>query len=189
MKRIIQKQKHSALINCVGAETQNWIEGDAMITKENNLGLVVYGADCAMVGFWNKEMIGVCHAGWRGYTLELVCKMAKIFSGGNCYLAPFMHKFEVQKDECFDQIKAYCGEKYFLVENSKIFFDFKSAILAELDGLSIELDDRSTFDYPELGSWRRDRKRGNGTQNCLVVCRKNDIVEKQLFLPGELINV
>ena len=53
-----------------------------------------------------------------------------------------------------------------------------------------KLDDRNTFEHQELSSWRRDKKRGDGTQNRLVIWRdsKDNILRNRLFLIGEIIS-
>ncbi len=185
MKLIIQKQVHGSDVTVVTSRTDQWLSADAMVTKEPDIGLVVYGADCAMIAFWKGDKIGVCHAGWRGYTKGLIKKMAEVFAGGECYVGPFYHKFEVKKDNAYDQIIAYGGLPYMNEDAGGITFDFKKAVQHELAGLSVTMDPRCTFDTPDLASWRRDQKSGNGTQNRLVVWRSAGIVMQKVFKPGE----
>ncbi len=186
MKLLIQKQVHSTIINNVNLNTQKWQNGDGMITSEKNLGLISYGSDCAMVAFWNKTQIGICHAGWRGLVGGLLDAMAKMFTQGECFVGPLLHRFEIQEDDCYRMIYSAYGDRYFSTEAGKIIFHFQSAVMERLSGVSPSFDARNTFDHPELASWRRDRRRGDGTQNRLVVWRSDDgLVKTKLFYPAE----
>jgi YfiH family protein len=57
-------EKESALPEC-----------DAMITKEKNICLTVLSADCVPLLFYDpvQQVIGACHAGWRG-TVQLLAQ-------------------------------------------------------------------------------------------------------------------
>ncbi len=48
-------------------------ETDGMITQERDICLMVMGADCPLLVFFDpvREAIGVCHAGWRGTLSEI----------------------------------------------------------------------------------------------------------------------
>lgn len=186
MHFVIQKQKHTNKINTVGSRTQSWEIGDAMISYESEIALIVYGADCSIISFSNNEMIGACHAGWRGFSSGIIKEMASRFSGGACYVAPFLHRFEVKKDDCYRKIENYCGDKYFYEENGIIIFDFKSAVTNELIGIDSFVDERSTADDIRIASWRRDHLRGDGTQNRLAIWRHEDReVVSRFFLPKQ----
>ena len=186
MHFVIQKQNHTNDINIVGKGTSPWMVGDGMVCYERNVALIVYGADCAILSFSNHQRIGACHAGWKGYSNGIIKKMNNLFVGGDVFVGPFLHRFEVQKDDCYRQIENYCGDRYFSKEDGKIIFDFKSAVLAELKETNLILDPRSTFEDPKLGSFRRDGKRGDGTQNRVVVWR-NEVGEvfSKVFLPSQ----
>lgn len=186
MDCIIQKQCHSSIINRVTKETLPWALADGMITTEKNLALIVYGADCSIMVFWDDEKIGACHAGWRGLTSGIIDSMVKQFPQGKCYVGPMIHTFEIQKDECYKNISAIYGEKYFYDDESNIIFNFKKAVLNRIKTLSKVIDDRNTMTHVELASWRRDKRRGDGTQNRLTIWRSSDNeVHIKLFYPGE----
>ena len=70
-------------------------------------------------------------------------------------MGPLFPIFEIQPDDCFDQIQAKFGDQFFIKKDTKIFFDFKSAIAHLLP--SAEFDPRSTYDTLDLASWRRDQ--------------------------------
>lgn len=189
MELVIQKQSHGSTINIVDFDTPSWVVGDGMITTEKDLGLIVYGSDCSIIAFWDNEKIGVCHAGWRGLVDGIIDEMVKIFQDGGCHIGPLLDSFEIQKDECFDMILSKYGDKYFYYSDNKIFFDFKRAVVDTVKSIPHSIDGRNTSDYKELASWRRDKVKGDGTQNRLVVWRdsKDKLVKYRLFLPGEKI--
>ncbi len=189
------KQNHSNNVVLVGEDvivsgfTQPFENTDGMITKRTDIALVSYGADCTVVAFWDHEKIGICHAGWRGFVNGIHEKMLEHFdSNVSIYVGPFLHSFEILKDDCYDKIYKKFGDKYFIENHNEIIFNFKEAVLDHLPQDSLIIDDRSTTEHPELASWRRDKKSGNGTQNRLVVWRGRDNhVNRRLFYPGEKI--
>lgn len=81
MKILIQKEIHSSIINRVDHTTPLWQQGDGMITTESDIGLVAYGADCGIIAFWDDYKIGICHAGWRGYTQDILIKRRLVRRG------------------------------------------------------------------------------------------------------------
>ncbi len=185
MKLIIQKQVHGPDVTDVTSRTDLWLSADAMVTKEQEIGLVAYGADSAIIAFWKDGQIGICHAGLYGYTKGLVKKMAERFAGGSCYVGPFYHRFEIKKDGLYKLIVDHGGAPYIIEDINCITFDFKKAIQHELLGLSITMDPRCTFDTPDLASFRREHKDGFGVENRLVVWMLNGTVMHRLFKPGE----
>lgn len=188
MKCIIQKQCHSTVINTVNKDTELWVPADGMITYDKDLVLIVYGADCSIIAFWNEEKIGVCHAGWRGLTDGIIDRMVKEFEGGECQIGPLIHSFEIQPDDCYEKIYSAYGDKYFSVKNSKIIFDFKRSVLDRVAPISSTFDERDTFKSSNLASWRGKRSKGDGTQNRMTIWRDlNNKVHVKFFYPGEKI--
>lgn len=82
--RLVQaKQTHSDIVLRVGAEDLKslpisgpWKEGDALITKEKNVTLMILVADCLPVLFYDPihQAIGLAHAGWRGTASHIAAK-------------------------------------------------------------------------------------------------------------------
>lgn len=54
-------------------------EADALITQTQNLALVGYYADCALVLLYDpvRRAAGICHSGWRGTALRILNKTIK----------------------------------------------------------------------------------------------------------------
>lgn len=185
MKYILQKQIGGSSINIVDHNTPQRQEADAMVTTEQNLALVTYGADCCIIAFWKGNKIGVCHAGWQGYTQGLIKKMAKQFAGGHCFIGPYLHAFEIKKDDAYKQITKYSGTN-FIHENSKgIFFDFQMAVRNEIFEIRVAEDPRCTFDTPELASRRRDGAEKSQIQNKVSIWRTGDEYSVLLFRPQD----
>lgn len=167
------------------------IEGvDGIITERNNVALIAHGADCLMLALWDNKHIGICHAGWRGFTDGIIEKMLSHFSSHpHAFIGPFHHCFEITKDECYERIRKKCGDMFFEEKDSKIFFNFKEAIEQILKKRTLLTGIKeSTFENLSLASWRRDKKKGSGTQNRLAVWRNiHGEVCTQFFYPGESI--
>jgi YfiH family protein len=77
------KQIHSDIVLKIGAEDLKslpvsgpWKEGDALITKEKNVTLMILVADCLPVLFYDPlhQAIGLAHAGWRGTASHIAAK-------------------------------------------------------------------------------------------------------------------
>jgi polyphenol oxidase len=54
-------------------------ETDGMITQEKDICLMVMGADCPLLVFYDpiRQAIGACHAGWRGTLSEISAETVK----------------------------------------------------------------------------------------------------------------
>lgn len=193
IKKIIQKQSHSSVINFVNHQTPNWIEGDAMITEEQNIALIAYGADCAMVSFQDETRIGICHVGWMGLVKGILDDMIMHFNDSlretKCFVSPFLHIMEIKKDHCYQKLTENFPDRFFFEKDEKIFFLFREVIEWKLSSFKwVTFDPRNTLTSHELGSFRRTRLKGNGTQNRLVIMRDNKGVAKvKFFLPMEKI--
>lgn len=161
---------------------------DGLITERNDVALIAYGADCLMLALWDNKKIGICHAGWRGFSENMIEKMLEHFAPHpHAFVGPFHHMFEIQKDECYQKIMAKCGDQFFEERNNSLFFNFKQAVESSLKKRTLltGIFD-STFENKQFASWRRDKKKGNGTQNRLAIWRNvHGEVFTQLFLPGE----
>ena len=185
IRSIIQKQIHSSSINIVDRNTPLWQHADAMITTEENLALVTFGADCCIIAFWKDDKIGVCHAGWQGYSLGLIKKMAKEFIGGECYIGPFLHMFEIKKDHAYKAIAEYYGEKFIHESGNKIFFDFRTAVRNEIFEVRVNEDPRSTFETSYLASRRREHSVTEKPHNKLLIWRTGDNANVRLLRPDQ----
>lgn len=166
----------------------NRLECDGFVTYDKNLMLSFYGADCPLIAFWDTEKIGICHAGWRGLVDGIVEKMQELFSeDAQCFISPFLHNFEITKDNCFDRIKQKYEERFFSYKGGKIMFNFKGALIETVSakGIPYKIDDRCTSKHLYLASRRRDHL-FDGPQNRLVIMKNDEEeVSYQFFTPKD----
>ncbi len=133
---------------------------DALISSNKNLLLGITTADCASICFGNETKIGIAHVGWRGLCLNLIEKVLTEFNTAHLeiFVGPHLRIFEIQKDACYETIKAKFGERFFTHTDGKIYFHFKDAITSLLPSTT-SFDDRNTGHDFTLPSWRRDKTR------------------------------
>jgi len=53
-------------------ETLGVIEADAAVTKHSRIALTVHTADCLPLLAYDENVIGSCHAGWRGLSNDII---------------------------------------------------------------------------------------------------------------------
>ena len=109
---IIQlNQVHSTDIITLNNRSMNYNfkESDGLVTNLKGIGLSILGADCAPILFYDnvKNIIGACHAGWRGAVNNIIektiIKMEKIGAKRDditAIIGPVIHKnsYEIKKD-------------------------------------------------------------------------------------------
>ncbi len=160
-KVILPRQVHGTKVVNLNSGGEDLSSTDGMITENPQLILGIATADCAPVAFWEKNgrRWGIAHLGWRGLVAGLGQKMLSNFQAPQIFIGPFLERFEIQKDQCYLQIKKVFGESFFQVkEEDKIYFDFKSALASVFQEEGrISWDGRNTFDSSGLASWRRDK--------------------------------
>ncbi len=100
------------------------------------------------------------------------------------WIGPILPRFEIQRDECYEQIKTKFGDEFFneikvdlkmqkahsnkkkSKSRSTLIFEFKKCLQFLLP--QAEFDSRSTFTDKNLASWRRDKHFNKG-QNITVI--------------------
>ncbi len=162
---ILPTQTHGINIREIKTSNEDLSDCDGIYTTGKFL-LGIKTADCAPVVFVEGDKFGIVHAGWRGFCGGIIEKMLVFFEEPKIFIAPFMHSFEIQKDDCFFQIKNKFGEQFLTYEEEKIVFDFQGAIKNVLP--QVIIDDRNTFFDTSLASWRRDK---TNLRNITVVGR------------------
>lgn len=188
MKYLQQLQLHGSLRNPVSlhVNSENQVPGDAMITVDRELALVAYGADEALIAFWDHEKIGICHAGWRGLAEGLVGAMALDFRGGDCYVSPFIHELPFMHDDCYAYLRRKFGAQYFReVGSGGPVFLFKKALYSQLKGIKhMANDGRDTFKVEALASLRRNPE-SDRMQHLAIWRTADGNVKHKFFPPGE----
>jgi copper oxidase (laccase) domain-containing protein len=112
-------QTHSANICEIKTGAENLQNCDGIFTAKKNLILAIRTADCAAVCFCDRRKIGIAHAGWRGAAAGILGKMATEFRNPEIFVAPFLPRFEIQKDFCFEILREKFGDDFFEFENSR----------------------------------------------------------------------
>ncbi|MCU0439074.1 MAG: peptidoglycan editing factor PgeF [Raineya sp.] len=153
---------------------------DALITNQKDIALLVQSADCVCSVYYDpvKQVIGACHAGWRGTVGKLpqkvVLQMQKeygsepqnILIGIGACISPKM--YEVGQD-VVDAVEQSFGIKEHLLswnENTqKYHFHLHEAhkqqlLQAGIQEKNLEFIQECTYEYPELFfSARRDKNK------------------------------
>jgi len=163
-KVIIPKLSHGSNIVEIITGDENVNDCDAVFTKSKNFKLGIKTADCASVCYGDGKIIGVAHIGWSGLCTDLNSKMLEKFDKSKLkvFIGPFIYKFEIKKDYCYDKLQDKFTE-FIEFEGEKMYFNFKKALLSIIPENVVILDGRDTFSDLSLPSHRR-----NGTRNRLL---------------------
>jgi YfiH family protein len=160
---------------------------DALVTREENLLLMVFVADCLPIVAYDpkKEIVGIAHAGWKGTTKKIAGNLIKTFAklGSNpkdilVGLGPgieFCH-YGVGQDVAKRFVQAGFGEAILKSVSGKILADLKSANIKTLTeaGVNKRNIDASlkicTYETDDFYSFRRG---DNGNRIAALVGLKN----------------
>lgn len=167
---IFPGQTHSKNIIEITTGGENLQNCDGLITSNiNNFSLGVKTADCGAICFYDDKKYGILHVGWRGLVDGIIEKMLDFFIKPKIFVSPLNHKFEIQRDDCYERIKSKFADKYFslikLNDNDAIIFEFLRALKSVLPK-NTNFDLRNTFNNKNLASWRRDH---NNYRNYTVI--------------------
>lgn len=131
-------QIHSNIVNVINSNNiGEKIEGDALITNQKNVPLLVFTADCVPIALIDKKnkAIGVVHAGWRGTydkipqkTLEEMSKNYNTdVSDVVCVIGPSIGPccYEVSEElvEKFNTNLTNCDEKFYIIKDNRYYLD------------------------------------------------------------------
>ena len=132
------KQIHSNIVNKVDKDNIGQIiDGDAIITNEKNVPLLILTADCVPVVLVDKvnKAVGLVHAGWRG-TYGKICSetlqsMKENYNTNTedvvAIIGPSIGKccYEVSYDlvEKFSALLANADEKIYEIRDEKYYLD------------------------------------------------------------------
>ncbi|MGN1032733.1 MAG: peptidoglycan editing factor PgeF [Intestinibacter sp.] len=132
------KQIHSDIVNKVDRDNiGKIIEGDAIITNEKNVPLLILTADCVpvvLVDTVNKA-VGLAHAGWRGTYAKICEKTLKAMKDNyntnpedvTAIIGPSIGSccYEVSRDlvEKFNKIITNSDEKMYKIKDKKYYLD------------------------------------------------------------------
>lgn len=146
-------QLHTNCVKVVTAEDINkgifreWGEGvDGIITKEKNVPLMCYSADCVPMLFYDgvEGVVGAVHGGWRGTAAEIAKNTVELMVENGCkkenivvFIGPAIGGccYEVSYDVAaeFGRYPKYVIKK----DNGKYMLDLKSVTKAQLIELGL----------------------------------------------------
>lgn len=151
-------QVHGNKIVVIESGQEDISECDGFITSNPEFTLGIRTADCSSICFGDGEKIGIAHAGWKGLCAGMIENMFTYFDKDNTeiYVGPFLHSFIIQRDFCYEEIAKKFGEKFFIIKDNQIIFDFKGAIMSLLPPSAV-FDERNTETDLSLPSYRRDK--------------------------------
>jgi YfiH family protein len=148
---------------------------DGLVTKENNLFLVILVADCIPVLAYDptKRIVGVAHAGWRGTLGKIAQKLIGTFVGLGSKTEDIRVAFGPAIEFCHYEIKDDVASKFvsrgfsgsvLRTISGKIYLDLKKANMDLLKkvGIRPENVDASvkacTYEMEDFYSWRGGNK-------------------------------
>ena len=172
----IQRSKLALAHQVHGADVQVVEKGgvyestDGFVTKTPGIGLGIQVADCGAVllGDFEHQIIGACHAGWRGavggivpHTLDKMMELGADPKTIHAFISPClaMHNFEVG-EEVAEQFPDHLVDRQ---NYPKPHVDLSGLLINQLleQGISkdhIEADGRCTIDHADLFySYRREK--------------------------------
>lgn len=183
---ILLKQIHSAKIIFLQKNKKFQKRGDGLITKEKNLALGIFCADCLPIFLFDpkKKIVGILHAGWRGTLKEISKKAIKIFKKlksdpkdilayigpsicGRCYFV------EKERAKLFQKKFPKIWKKFLKEKKGKFFLDLRKTnkILLEREGVlskNIQISPVCTFSNKNYFSFRRGKGKLKGQMLSLI---------------------
>lgn len=153
---------------------------DAMYTRERNLYLLCFHADCIPVLLYDRsqKIVGEIHAGWKGNVSEIINKLIQhLIKNENCkpedifaFIGPSISykNFEVGQDviDLVNKMSFDASDLYQIKENGKYLLDGKSLAKRQLTinnipDQNITVSPYCTIDNHDLFfSHRKDNKSG-----------------------------
>lgn len=167
------KQIHSTIVHVItGKSSDDFHEGDALVTKVKGFALSVLGADCAPVLFADRKagVIAAAHSGWKGAVSGIIesvvasmCEQGANRENIHACIGPTIHQdsYEVQNDfiRQLESLSDFDTDLFIIKRDDKSFFDLPAYILAQcersqINAESLGLDTYSNND--EYFSFRRN---------------------------------
>ena len=140
-------QIHSDIVNIVDDKSPTNITGDALVTNQKKLPLVIRTADCISLVIYDKEkkVLATVHSGWRG-TLNGIVNNAidTMINKFNCnpsnieaYLYPSIRNCHFEVDNDVYQLFKLKYNDYITKKDTKYLIDLQSIVKSQLTLLGI----------------------------------------------------
>lgn len=154
------QQVHGGDVCEITAETSHYhpLEGDAMVTSEYDIGLLVTGADCPPLALATPERVAMVHCGWRSLAADIVENALEELGDGpvRAAIGPGIGAMSYEVGE---EIPAAIGTDAAAAYVAG-YLDLVAVIIAKLERAEVEDIEqvgRCTFSEPgEFFSHRRD---------------------------------
>ncbi len=156
------KQAHTSIVREVSRVEVMKEACDALLTTNRDIVIGVHTRDCAPICFGDGTKVAVAHVGWRGLCGGIIENVLAHFESEptEVFVGPFLHTFEIQKDECHEAIVGRFGERFLTESQGKLMFNFKDAIALLLPHTTA-WDGRNTETDATLPSHRHKRALGH----------------------------
>jgi len=152
-------------------------EGDALVTREKNVALLIRTADCIPILFFSasEPVIGAVHAGWRGLKKNILTRCIA-GSGVSAKNLQFVvgPSISGQSYEVGEEVaREFAPEHSYDTAGGKFMLDLKSVLNAEFAALGVGVANVAWHDADTLktSAWYSAR-RGNSARNFALVWRE-----------------
>ena len=134
---------------------QRYDEADGLITKENNLAILIFFADCVpvLIGDKKQKICAAIHSGWKGTYKNIVGKAVEQLINEHksnpkdliCAIGPAIGPchFEVSTD-LYDEMTSLYGADIGRIQNEKYYLDLKKTVTKQLTDHKIPAENIAT---------------------------------------------
>jgi len=167
------KQIHSTKVHVITAKSSDdFHEGDALVTKVKGFALSVLGADCAPVLFVDRKagVIAAAHSGWKGAASGIIesvvssmCEQGATRANIHACIGPTIHQgsYEVRADfiQQLESLSDFDTDLFISHKAGKSHFNLPAYILAQCRRSEIKAESLAIDTYThdqEYFSFRRN---------------------------------
>ena len=172
-------QIHSDIVNIVDDKSPTNITGDALITNQKKLPLVIRTADCISLVIYDKEKkeLGTVHSGWRGTLNGIVNNtIDTMINKFNCnpsnieaYLYPSIRNCHFEVDNDVYQLFKLKYNDYITKKDTKYLIDLQGIVKSQLTLLGInKIDDSNICTYCNNDKYYSYRFNKTNERNYLI---------------------
>lgn len=165
LEPVFLRQIHSNIAVYIDESTDiKDIAADGMVTKSENLALVLQTADCAPVLLYDRKnkIIGAAHAGWRGALSGVIDSVVDIMKHHGAeeifaYIGPCIEQKNYEVGEDF-YIEFPEKDFFITLENGKYLFNLKAYVqmrLLKVGVSEVNISPIDTYENHDFFSYRR----------------------------------
>ena len=185
------QQIHSTKVHVITAKSSDdFHQGDALVTKVKGFALSVLGADCAPVLFADRKagVIAAAHSGWKGAVSGIIesvvismCEQGATRANIHACIGPTIHQdsYEVRDDfiKQLQSLSDFNTDRFIHRQVDKSYFDLPAYILAQCERSQINAESLAVDTYTredEYFSFRRNTHAGEkeyGRQISIIALR------------------